>query len=225
MTYDGCLFMLATVFDVCSSYHIAHGLCPVPTCAKLCTLEDYCYFGAATAIYCPYLPWDDANTNGSIALHIRAQCQASYAYFWGHEIYPPFNTTITGPRPPKLNQSSSAINEMNSAPSVTLIVVLTAGCMFLCTLGACCLFRRNAMNKNRGRDRENVSLFHRALSSIQSGMVDPTGGGGRGGSGNGTRDDPSFASAPSSTHGTFDTLLLLLLLLPILLLYPLDYVP
>jgi len=83
------------------------------------------------------------------------------------------------------------------------------------------------MNKNRGRTRENVSLFHRALSL---GMVDSTGGNGlRGGSsGNGIRDDASFASAPSSTHGKFDTflllLLLLLLLLPILLLYPLKYV-
>ena len=212
MTYDGCLFMLAAVFNVCSSYSIAHGLCPVLTCAKLCTLEDYCYFGAATATYCPYLPWNDANTNGSIALHIRTQCEASYAYMWDHEMYPSYNTTTKGPLLPKLNQTSSAIEDINSSPSVTLIVVLTAGCMFLCTLGTCWLFRQNAVNKSRGRARENVSLFHRALSSIQSGMVTSAGGGGHG-----TRDDASFASAPSSTHGTLD---ILILPLPLLLLYP-----
>ena len=212
MTYDGCLFMLASVFNVCSSYHIAHGLCPVPTCAKLCTLQDYCYFGAATATYCPYLPWNSANTNGSIALHIRAQCEASYAHFWDHQIYPPFNSTPTTPGPVHtgLNRSSSSLDPSLDTPSVTLIVVLTAGCMFLCTLGVCCLVRQRAVNKSRGRDRANASssLFHRALSSIQSGVVSSGGGGGgrgRGGSATSTSDDAAFASAPSSTHGMLNT--------------------
>ena len=97
MTYDGCLFMLASVFDVCSSYSIAHGLCPVPSCVKLCTLTDYCFFGAATATYCPYSEWKNANTNGSIAQHIRTQCEASYADVWQHEVYPPLNSTNYSP--------------------------------------------------------------------------------------------------------------------------------
>ena len=48
----GCDFFLSEIFLVCSTFAIAHGLCPVPECAMTCTVEDYCTFGSNSITYC-----------------------------------------------------------------------------------------------------------------------------------------------------------------------------
>ena len=158
MTFGGCLFLLGSVFEVCSSYAIAHGLCAVPSCVKKCSLADFCFFGASAAAYCPDQPWVEAQSNSSLAFRVRRQCESAYA-----------SDAVWAPHPPSVNQTDGAVGAtdaknggMHLALPVTVIVLITAFAMF----GALLLLVAVARFKLLRRGRTSAaSLFRRATAA------------------------------------------------------------
>jgi hypothetical protein len=158
MTFGGCLFLLGSVFEVCSTYAIAHGLCTVPACVKWCTLRDFCYFGAAASAYCPDQPWVSAQTNSSRAARVQAQCERAYAAdpVWApHQLSNNHSTNVGAAEPSKSGSKALAL-------PVTAIVLITAFAMF----GALLLLVAVARFKLLHRGRNNAaSLFRRATAA------------------------------------------------------------
>ena len=71
--HSACSF-LTRLFGDCNSYSVAKGLCPPRPCAKACSPEVLCYFGAGRATSCPSVRWGANNTVGR---EISAMCVAS----------------------------------------------------------------------------------------------------------------------------------------------------
>ena len=65
-----CYFLL-DVYHLCSSFNVAMGLCPRPKCARACSIDNWCYFGAGTVLSCPDLPWQG---NAIDAMNITNDC-------------------------------------------------------------------------------------------------------------------------------------------------------
>lgn len=51
---NACDFFMTDVYNLCSSYSIAHGSCPRLQCTLQCKIKDYCFFGVNSATYCPF---------------------------------------------------------------------------------------------------------------------------------------------------------------------------
>jgi len=65
-----CYFLL-DIYHLCSSFNVAMGLCPRPKCARACSIDNWCYFGAGTVLSCPDLPWQG---NTIDAMNITYDC-------------------------------------------------------------------------------------------------------------------------------------------------------
>ena len=55
-----CNYLLNKIYIPCGTFTISRNMCPRPTCADSCSIEDWCYFGAALSVNCDereYIPW------------------------------------------------------------------------------------------------------------------------------------------------------------------------
>lgn len=65
-----CDFLVTNVYSLCGTFGVSRGLCPRPACAESCSLEEWCYFGATSALSCSTLTWDSQGQ----AAEISAMC-------------------------------------------------------------------------------------------------------------------------------------------------------
>jgi hypothetical protein len=76
MKSDACGFLMSDAFNPCGTFAISTASCPLNPCLSSCAIEDYCYYGAGAAAYCPALMWNK-NKDNSTAVAIMNACIAS----------------------------------------------------------------------------------------------------------------------------------------------------
>jgi len=78
---SACDYFMSTLFLHCGTFDLSHGLCPRPECARACSNDDWCFFGAGTATMCPISSAASTSYFSNIESQVvQAACVKSYLY-------------------------------------------------------------------------------------------------------------------------------------------------